>query len=82
MYNWITLLCSRNDHNIVNQLYFNNILGTEKKKKNRQNYLSQQPLIINALPSWWNAMLTLTEAILLKGTFDTEAVKISKEIGK
>ena len=23
MYNWITLLCSRNSHNIVNQLYFN-----------------------------------------------------------
>ena len=23
MYHWITLLCSRNDHNLVNQLYFN-----------------------------------------------------------
>ena len=24
MYNWITLLCSRNEHNIVNQFYFHN----------------------------------------------------------
>ena len=24
MYNWVTLLYSRNWHNIVNQLYFNN----------------------------------------------------------
>ena len=24
-YNWITVLCSRNLHNIVNQLYFNNV---------------------------------------------------------
>ena len=23
MYNWVTLLYSRNEHNIVNQLYFN-----------------------------------------------------------
>ena len=28
MYNWVTLLYSRNQHNIVNQLYF------KKKKKN------------------------------------------------
>ena len=26
MYNWITLLYSRNQHNIVNQSYFNKIL--------------------------------------------------------
>ena len=24
MYDWVTLLCSRNWHNIVNQLYLNN----------------------------------------------------------
>ena len=32
MYNWITLLYSRNDHNIINQLYFNKVLKNEKKK--------------------------------------------------
>ena len=41
MYNWITLLYSRNDHNIVNQLYFNKTLKMKKidqpkKKENKQ----------------------------------------------
>ena len=33
MYNWITLLHSRNYHNTVNQLYFNRTVKNEKKKK-------------------------------------------------
>ena len=32
MYNWVTLLYSRNDHNIVNQLYFNENFYNEKNK--------------------------------------------------
>ena len=31
MYNWTTLLCNRNYHNIVNQLYFNKTLREKKK---------------------------------------------------
>ena len=31
MYNWITLLYSRNDHNLINQLYFKQTLKNEKK---------------------------------------------------
>ena len=31
MYNRITLLYSRNDHNMVNQLYFNKTSKSEKK---------------------------------------------------
>ena len=33
IYNWISLLHSRNYHNLVNQLYFNNLKKNEKKKK-------------------------------------------------
>ena len=33
MYNWITLLYSRNYDNIVNQLYFNKTLKNDKKKE-------------------------------------------------
>ena len=32
-YNWATLLYSRNQHNILNQLYFNNIFLKLKKIK-------------------------------------------------
>ena len=32
IYNWITLLYSRNYHNIVNQLYFNKTLKMDKKE--------------------------------------------------
>ena len=32
MYNWITLLYSRNDHSLVHQLYFNKTLKNGKKK--------------------------------------------------
>ena len=32
IYNWITLPHSRNQHNIVNQLYFNKILKINKNK--------------------------------------------------
>ena len=37
VYNWVTLLYSRDWHNIVNQLYFN------KKSKNRQSLKEQNP---------------------------------------
>ena len=33
MYNWVTLLYSRNYYNTVNQLYFNKTLKNEKRKK-------------------------------------------------
>ena len=37
VYNWITLLYSRNYHNIVNQLYFNKTLRIKKRiKRNRE----------------------------------------------
>ena len=34
MYNQITLLYSRNYHNLVNQLYFNKMLKNDKKRIN------------------------------------------------
>ena len=37
MYNWITLLYSRNEHNIVNQLYFNKKKKLKKRKTQTQN---------------------------------------------
>ena len=37
MHNCITLLCSRNYHNLVNQLYFNKTLKNETKEKTKQN---------------------------------------------
>ena len=33
MYNWVTMLYSRNWHNVVNQLYFNKIKNKNKKQK-------------------------------------------------
>ena len=33
MYNWITLLYSRNYHNLVNQIYINQTLKSEKKNR-------------------------------------------------
>ena len=40
MYNWITLLYSRNEHNIVNQLYFNKKFFLIKKRYSETgNYL-------------------------------------------
>ena len=39
IYNWITLLCSRNQYNIVNQLYFSKKLKKEKLSRNRAKYL-------------------------------------------
>ena len=40
MYNWITLLYSRNQHNIVNQLYFNlkNYVKNKIKIKNTPKF--------------------------------------------
>lgn len=40
VYNWITLMYSRNDHDTVNPLYFNNTLKNEKNRENiqRENY--------------------------------------------
>ena len=35
IYKWITLLCSRNYHSLVNRLYFNKTLKNERKKKER-----------------------------------------------
>ena len=35
VYNWVTILYSRDWHNIVNQLYFN------KKKKKKEDYYGQ-----------------------------------------
>ena len=34
MYDWVTMLYSRNLYNTVNQLYFNKNKITEKRKKN------------------------------------------------
>ena len=38
-YDWVTLLYSRNWHNIVNQLYFNK---KENKKRKRENVRSKR----------------------------------------
>ena len=46
MYNWITLLYSRNQHNIVNQLYFNKI---NFKKFIHQNNLFKYSLFAQTI---------------------------------
>ena len=53
MYNWFSLLYSRNYHNIVNQLYFNKTIkkGEKGKKKwkrinNNQDYINTKKIII------------------------------------
>ena len=38
MYDWVTLLFSRNWHNIVNQLYFNNKYNKIKHKFNYKKH--------------------------------------------
>ena len=39
MYNWITLLYSRREHNIVNQLYFNKHTHTQADTKKMDGFL-------------------------------------------
>ena len=43
MYNWFTLLCSGNEHNIVNQLYSIKLILKRKWKE-------KEPVLILALP--------------------------------
>ena len=43
MYNGVTLLCSRNEYGIVNQLYFNKILKIRELFLYKSKYKTSQP---------------------------------------
>ena len=36
MYDWVTLLCNKKWHSIVNQLYFDKTVKNEKKKERKK----------------------------------------------
>ena len=57
MCNWITLLCSRNHHNLKNQLYFSKTLKMKKKKVNGMGTLK------------WKAIGQLSKHLSIKRIF-------------
>ena len=80
MYNWITLLYSRNYHNIVNELYFNKILKNEKKNRARKeadfflllySEVCREPclffLVLQRLFIWSDWLYCTQEIILIPG---------------
>ena len=70
MYNWITLLYSRNYH-IVNQVYFNktwtNFIEDEEKAKRAQeiegkekDHIGGLSNVISNIPSTWKTLIIIT----------------------
>ena len=54
-YHWITSLYSRNDHNIVSQLYFSKTFKKEKKNKSKQiiNTRGEGLKVCADICPWW-----------------------------
>ena len=79
MYNWITLLYSRNQHNIVNQLYFNKI-NLKKYKRAVQVEIYPRNVIWRASCCFWLVCAVLSPIFVLKykkGSFPPVSIALS-----